>query len=94
MLNCSIDAEKVVDRLKTSSLAEDRRAAVLALKGLVREYKLDVGTKGLTPLCSLLQDPNTDLETLKAVLETLNVLCTPQIPDGAVRVQNKMCFKY
>ncbi|KAI9002581.1 p115 like vesicle tethering protein [Hyaloraphidium curvatum] len=87
---------KLVDRLKTGNLAEDRRAAALGLKGLVREYRLvgtgplspvlaraelhavdakDVGTKGLGVLAEIIKN-DPDLETLKAVLETVNLLCT------------------
>lgn len=31
--------QRLADRVETSTLAEDKRAAVLSLKGLSREYK-------------------------------------------------------
>ncbi|KAJ3337518.1 Vesicle-mediated ER to Golgi transport protein [Gonapodya sp. JEL0774] len=70
--------ERLVDRVAHSQLMEDRRAGVLGLKGMSRDFKLEVGTLGLGPLADLLKSEDTDVETLKAVLETLNTLCTPE----------------
>ena len=39
--------DKLCDRLVHSTLLEDRRASVLALKGLSRDYQLEVGTKAM-----------------------------------------------
>ena len=68
--------EKLSDRLSPSTLLADRRAAVLALKGLVRDHKAEVGSRALPGLIQVLQDDaDIDPDMGKAVLETLNVLC-------------------
>lgn len=67
---------RLADRLSPSTLLADRRAAVLALKGLARDCKADVGQLTLPGLLEVLQnDAEVDADIGKAVLETLIVLC-------------------
>ncbi|KAF9462392.1 p115 like vesicle tethering protein [Collybia nuda] len=67
---------KLSDRLSPATLLADRRAAVLALKGLARDCKHDVGDRALPGLLEVLSnDAEVDAEIGKAVLETLNILC-------------------
>lgn len=69
---------KLSDRLSPSTLLGDRRAAVLALKGLVRDCKQDVGDRALPGLLQVLQnDAEIDADIAKAVLETITQLCEP-----------------
>ncbi|ODQ54795.1 hypothetical protein SAICODRAFT_53908 [Saitoella complicata NRRL Y-17804] len=77
---------KLCDRLQYSTLLEDRRAAVLGLKGFSRDFKEQVATGGLAGLFVTLTRDAGDLDTLKAALETLLVLFyrdsnDPQSPD-------------
>ncbi|KAK9471398.1 p115 like vesicle tethering protein [Dipodascopsis tothii] len=65
---------KLCDRLMHSTLLEDRRAAVLGLKGFCREYREAVVAGGLRGLIGELQRDRQDLETVKATLETLLLL--------------------
>ncbi|CAG8512013.1 7681_t:CDS:10 [Ambispora leptoticha] len=81
---------KLCDRVNNSTLLEDRRAAVLGLKGLSREYRLlrlttyfvapqkEVGESGLPVLLRILDDDKDDIDIVKAILEVLNILCTPE----------------
>lgn len=67
---------RLSDRLSPATLLADRRAAVLSLKGLSRDYRSEVGERSLTGLLQVLQnDADVDADIGKAVLETLNVLC-------------------
>ncbi|KAI0785718.1 p115 like vesicle tethering protein [Abortiporus biennis] len=67
---------RLADRLSPATLLADRRAAVLALKGLSRDCKEEVGERALVGLVEVLQnDAEVDADIGKAVLETLNVLC-------------------
>lgn len=67
---------RLSDRLSPSTLLADRRAAVLALKGLSRDWRAEIGERALTGLLDVLQnDADVDAEIGKAVLETLNILC-------------------
>lgn len=65
---------KLCDRLQHSNLIEDRRTAVLGLKGFAREYRETVAAGALRGLISVLQHDTQDLETCRASLETLIVL--------------------
>lgn len=67
---------RLSDRLQPATLLADRRAAVLALKGLARDCKQDVGALALPGLLQVLyNDAEVDPDIGKAVLETLNILC-------------------
>ncbi|KAK0195971.1 p115 like vesicle tethering protein [Armillaria mellea] len=67
---------RLSDRLSPATLLSDRRAAVLALKGLARDCKQDVGEKSLLGLLQVLyNDAEVDSDIGKAVLETLSLLC-------------------
>lgn len=67
---------RLSDRLSPATLLSDRRAAVLALKGLARDCKQDVGEKSFLGLLQVLyNDAEVDSDIGKAVLETLSLLC-------------------
>jgi hypothetical protein len=67
---------RLSDRLSPATLLADRRAAVLSLKGLSRDWKAAVGDKALPGLLQVLSnDAEVDSDIGKAVLETLNILC-------------------
>ena len=67
---------KLADRCQQSTQLADRRAAVLALRGLSRDYKQQVGAVALKALLTVLEhDAPVDEEIAKAVLQTLNTLC-------------------
>ncbi|KAJ3167303.1 Vesicle-mediated ER to Golgi transport protein [Geranomyces variabilis] len=72
---------KLCDRVQNSTLLEDRRAAVLGLKGLARDWKLEVGTRGMPVLINVLRNDRMDVDIVKASMETLNILCTAE-PDA------------
>jgi hypothetical protein len=67
---------RLADRLAQSTQLEDRRAALLALRGLSRDYRQEVGATSLDALLSVLDgDAQVDPEVAKALLQTLNILC-------------------
>ncbi|KAK9479530.1 p115 like vesicle tethering protein [Lipomyces japonicus] len=65
---------RLCDRLLNSTLLEDRRAAVLGLKGFCREYREAVVAGGLRGLITELQRDRLDSETVRATLETILLL--------------------
>lgn len=73
---------KLCDRLLHSTLLEDRRAAVLGLKGFSREYREDVASGGLRGLMDCLHRDVEDLETCRAALETLVILFIKDTDEG------------
>ncbi|KAF9529746.1 p115 like vesicle tethering protein [Crepidotus variabilis] len=67
---------RLSDRLSPDTLLADRRASVLALKGLSRDHKQEVGERALNGLLEVLyNDAHVDADIGKAVLETLATLC-------------------
>ncbi|KAJ2608004.1 Vesicle-mediated ER to Golgi transport protein, partial [Coemansia sp. RSA 1365] len=74
--------QRLADRVETSTLLEDKRAAVLSLKGLSREYRKDVGEASLPALLKVLKEDSEDQNLLKAVLETLTNLCMREVSSG------------
>ena len=72
---------KLTDRLGPSTLLSDRRASVLALKGLARDQKLRpaVGDYSLRGFLDVLEnDAEVDPDIALPVVETLNLLCDPE----------------
>ena len=72
---------KLADRLGPSTLLSDRRASILALKGLAKDNKLRsaVGDHALRGLLDVLEnDAEVDPDIALPVVETLNLLCDPE----------------
>ncbi|KAF9550619.1 hypothetical protein CPC08DRAFT_674800, partial [Agrocybe pediades] len=83
---------RLSDRLSPATLLADRRAAVLALKGLSRDHKQDVGDKAVSGLLeTLYNDAEVDADIGKAILETLNILCDAE--DGTPEMK-ELGLKY
>ncbi|KAJ2454301.1 Vesicle-mediated ER to Golgi transport protein [Coemansia sp. RSA 2336] len=74
--------QRLADRVETATLLEDKRAAVLSLKGLSREYRKETGEAALSALLTVLKENKEDQNLLKTVLETLTNLCTRDSPQG------------
>ncbi|GAA5908041.1 uncharacterized protein JCM6883_004097 [Sporobolomyces salmoneus] len=75
--------DKLCDRLLNQDSLEERRAALLGLKGLSRDWKSEVGSRALPILLGVLEDDAAqDVETAKAVVETLSLLCEVEEVDG------------
>jgi len=86
---------KLADRLEQSTLLSDRRAAVLGLKGLSRDCKKDVGQLALAGLLSVLDtDAKDDVDSGKAVLETLHILCQVDSPEGVKVARDDVGMKH
>eukprot|EP00055_Hartaetosiga_balthica_P018031 m.127131 g.127131 ORF g.127131 m.127131 type:complete len:883 (+) comp9441_c1_seq3:160-2808(+) len=74
--------ERLVTRLNSSMMLDDRRASVASLKSLSKQYKVDVGTHAMNPLISVLKDDRADVEISNSALETLINVTTPETPEG------------
>ncbi|BGP21760.1 transporter [Rhodotorula toruloides] len=75
--------EKLCERLLNGTQREDRKAALLGLKGLSRDWKSEVGARALPILLGVLEDDAAeDTEMAKAVVETLSLLCEVEEQDG------------
>ena len=80
--------QRLCGRLSSETLPADRRAAVLSLKGLSRDWRADVSEHALPGLVQVLEnDSETDDDMGKAVLETLHVLC--DIGDASPTAEQK-----
>ncbi|GAA5870219.1 hypothetical protein JCM16303_001931 [Sporobolomyces ruberrimus] len=75
--------DKLCDRLLNQESIDERKAALLGLKGLSRDWKSEVGSRALPILLGVLEDDAAqDVETAKAVVETLSLLCEVEEVDG------------
>ncbi|XP_014677417.1 PREDICTED: general vesicular transport factor p115-like [Priapulus caudatus] len=63
--------ERLVDRVQTSTLLDDRRDAVRALKALSKKFKLEVGAQAMAALVEVLQTDRSDTETVGYAVDTL-----------------------
>lgn len=64
-------------RLQSATLLEDRRSAILGLRSFSREYPASVASGALRGLIGSLAKDGEDVDTVKAVLETLLMLFNP-----------------
>ncbi|KAE8300280.1 General vesicular transport factor p115 [Larimichthys crocea] len=71
--------QKLCDRVASSTLLEDRRDAVRALKSLSKKYRMEVGTQAMDHLINVLQTDRSDSEILGYALDTLyNIICNDE----------------
>lgn len=76
--------EKLVDRVYSSTLLEDRRDACRALKALSRKYRIEVGAQGMPPLIQVLQNDGQDAEIIGYALDTLcNIVTSEEFDEEA-----------
>jgi hypothetical protein len=68
--------EKLSDRILHATLLEDRRSAVQGLRGLAKDWQLEVGTIGMPSLIKVLKNDRMDVEIIKMTLETFSILFT------------------
>jgi hypothetical protein len=64
-------------RLTSSTLLEDRRAAILGLRSFAKDYPASVASDSLRGLIQTLSKDGEDIDTVKLVLETLLMLFNP-----------------
>lgn len=70
--------ERLVDRLSSSTLLEDRRDACRALKAMSRKFRVEVGVQALEALLEILANHSQyDEEMLSYALDTLCNVCSP-----------------
>ncbi|XP_077575049.1 general vesicular transport factor p115 isoform X1 [Stigmatopora nigra] len=71
--------QKLCDRVASSTLLEDRRDAVRALKSLSKKYRMEVATQAMDHLINILQTDRSDSEILAYALDTLyNIICNEE----------------
>lgn len=64
-------------RLSSSTLLEDRRAAIQGLRSFAKDYPASVASGALRSLIGSLSKDGDDVDTVKVVLETLLMLFNP-----------------
>ncbi|GAB1598211.1 general vesicular transport factor p115-like isoform X2 [Argonauta hians] len=73
--------ERLCDRVQSSTLLEDRRDAVRALKSLSKKYALEVGTQAMDILIKVLETDRSDAEIIGYALDTLCNIMSNEPPD-------------
>lgn len=80
--------ERLVDRLQSSTLLNDRRDACRALKALSRTYRVEVGAQGMDALRQILEMDRTNCEIIGLALDTLCNITNPKTFDE----EGRTCF--
>ncbi|CAG2105552.1 unnamed protein product [Medioppia subpectinata] len=73
--------EKLVERVESSTLLEDRRDACRALKSLSKTYRLEVGAQAMDALTYVLQNDSSDTEIMSYAIDTLNYVISGPVDD-------------
>ncbi|XP_055683150.1 general vesicular transport factor p115 [Lutzomyia longipalpis] len=74
--------ERLVDRVSSSTLLEDRRDACRHLKALSRKYRIEVGAQGMPALVQILESDRADCEIIGYALDTLcNIIAPGQFDE-------------
>ncbi|KAG7486444.1 general vesicular transport factor p115 isoform X2 [Solea senegalensis] len=82
--------QKLCDRVASSTLLEDRRDAVRALKSLSKKYRMEVGTQAVDHLINILQTDRSDSEILGYALDTLyNIICNDEEEEQDETIQKQ-----
>ncbi|XP_077132599.1 general vesicular transport factor p115 isoform X2 [Ranitomeya variabilis] len=74
--------QKLCDRVASSTLLDDRRDAVRALKSLSKKYRLEVGTQAMDHLLSVLQSDRADSEIIGYALDTLYNIMSNDVEEA------------
>ncbi|CAG0896328.1 unnamed protein product [Darwinula stevensoni] len=69
--------ERLINRIQSSTLLEDRRDACRALKALSRKYRMEVGAQGMNVLINVLATDRGDAEIIGYALDTLCNVMSP-----------------
>nr|XP_053654796.1 LOW QUALITY PROTEIN: general vesicular transport factor p115-like [Cherax quadricarinatus] len=70
--------ERLIDRVQSSTLLEDRRDGCRALKAMSRKYRVLVGAHGMDTLTQVLETDRSDHEIVNYSLETLVNITSPE----------------
>ncbi|XP_069781626.1 general vesicular transport factor p115 isoform X2 [Narcine bancroftii] len=73
--------QKLCDRVASSTLLDDRRDAVRALKSLSKKYRLEVGSQAMDHLINVLQMDRSDSEIIGYALDTLYNLISNDVEE-------------
>ncbi|XP_066994700.2 general vesicular transport factor p115 isoform X2 [Anabrus simplex] len=84
--------ERLVDRVQSSTLLDDRRDACRALKALSRKYRIEVGAQGMDALRQVLEMDRGDCEIVGYALDTLcNITATESFEEEEQPSINSSC---
>lgn len=79
--------ERLVERVITSTLLDDRRDAVRALKALSKKFRLQVGAQGMDALIKVLESDRNVPEIVGLALDTLCNVVSPEPPEDEDEVE-------
>ena len=78
MFYCLINqVERLIERVRSSTLLDDRRDACRALKALSKKYRVEVGALGMDTLTNVMEMDKADPEIIGYCLDTLCNITSP-----------------
>lgn len=82
--------ERLVDRLRSSTLLDDRRDACRALKALSRTYRVEVGALGMDALRQVIEIERSDCEIVGLALDALCHITSSEVFESEGIFINKL----
>ncbi|CAL1545849.1 unnamed protein product [Lymnaea stagnalis] len=83
--------ERLCERVSSSTLLDDRRDAVRALKALSKKFRLEVGTQAMDILLNVLEQDRGDSEIIGYTLDTLyHVMSNEPTDEGTYQYWSNM----
>ncbi|CAL4070066.1 unnamed protein product, partial [Meganyctiphanes norvegica] len=73
--------ERLIERIQSSTLLEDRRDGCRALRAMSRKYRVLVGAHAMDSIMMVLETDRNDHETVNYALETLVNITSPDVYD-------------
>ncbi|XP_076327390.1 general vesicular transport factor p115 isoform X1 [Tachypleus tridentatus] len=82
--------ERLVERVQTSTLLDDRRDACRALKSMSKKYRVEVGAQAMDALIYVIEMDRSDAEIVGYALDALsNVISGPQDDEDYIEGQEE-----
>nr|CAB3267542.1 general vesicular transport factor p115 [Phallusia mammillata] len=86
---------RLCDRISSSTLLEDRRDSVRALKSLSKKFRLEVGSQALPHILQLLRSDASDEDICSYSLETLiNLTTVEDDEEGDTIIQSEFAMSF
>lgn len=85
--------ERLVERVSSSTLLEDRRDACRALRALSKKYRVEVGVQGFPALLQVMEMDRADPEIIGYCLDTLCHVTSRARTKDHIQQQQQQSYK-
>ncbi|XP_047144937.1 general vesicular transport factor p115 isoform X1 [Hydra vulgaris] len=86
--------DRLVDRISSATLLDDRRDAVRAIKSLSKKFRVEVGTSAMNVLIKVLHNDRTDSEICGLALEALVTIMSNDVDEQSEVLNNDLPVQF